>query len=185
MAGCCGARWPLPVHHNAAMSKVSSFAHSAFPGEITAARSVSRKPWPAAVAGLLWLAAGLGGGYWVLQAWGRSPVTPVPAAVSLPPVVDSALLARALGAMPAAAPVAEAAPPAASRYLLQGVVAVGTARGAALIAVDGQPARPFGLGAEVAAGLVLQAVSARQVRLGPDLQGPASLTLDMPPTPGS
>lgn len=167
------------------MFKESSFARSAFPGDATAARSVSRRPWPAAIAGLLWLAAGLVGGYWVLQAWGRSPVTPVPAAVSLPPVVDAALLARALGAMPAAAPVAEAAPPAASRYLLQGVVAVGTERGAALIAVDGQPARPFGLGAEVAAGLVLQAVSAKQVRLGPALQGPASLTLDMPPTPGS
>lgn len=131
------------------------------------------------------MVAGLVGGYWVLQAWGRSPVTPVPAAVSPPPVVDAALLARALGAVPAAAPMAEVAPPAASRYLLQGVVAAGTERGAALIAVDGQPARPFGLGAEVAGGLVLQGVSARQVRLGPAMQGPSSITLDMPPKPGS
>lgn len=167
------------------MSKVSSFAHSAFPGEISAARNVSRKSGPALAAGLLWLAAGLSGGYWVLQALGRSPVTPVPAAVSPPPVVDAALLARALGAVPAAASVAEAAPAAASRYALLGVVAVGTARGAALIAVDGQPARPFGVGAEVAGGLVLQAVSAQQVKLGPALQGPASITLDMPPKPGN
>jgi general secretion pathway protein C len=167
------------------MSKVSSFAHSAFPGETTAVRTVGRKPWPAALAGLLWLVAGLSAGYWALQAWGRSPVTPVPAAVSAPPVIDAALLARALGALPAATPSAGAAPAAATRYDLQGVVAVGTERGAALIAVDGQPARPFGLGAEVTAGLVLQAVTAQQVRLGPALQGPALLTLDMPPKPGS
>lgn len=166
------------------MSKVSSFAHSAFPGEVTAVRSVARKPWPPLVAGLLWLVAGLSAGYWVLQALGRSPVTPVPAAVSAPPVVDTALLARALGAMPAAVSMAEAPPAAASRYALQGVVAVGTARGAALIAVDGQPARPFGLGAEVSAGLLLQAVTAQQARLGPALEGPTSLTLDMPPKPG-
>ncbi len=174
----------MRFHHNAAMSKVPSFAHSAYPGEITAVRSASRKPWPAALAGLLWLAAGLSAGYWVLQAWGRSPVTPVPASVSAPPAVDAALLARALGGLPAAAPVAEAAPAAASRYALQGVAAVGTARGAALIAVDGQPARPFHLGAEVAGGLVLQAVTAQQVRLGAAVDGPTSITLDMPSQPG-
>ena len=166
------------------MSKVSSFAHSAFPGEMGPVRSASSKPWPALLAGALWLIAGLSAGYWVLQAWGRSPVTPVPALASAPPVVDVVLLARALGALPAAAPVAEAASAAVSRFALQGVVAVGSARGAALIAVDGQPARPFRLGAEVVAGLVLQAVTAQQVRLGATIGGPASVTLEMPSKPG-
>jgi general secretion pathway protein C len=165
------------------MSNASSFAHSAFPGEITPARSAGRKPWPVVLAGLLWLAAGLSAGYWGLQAWGRSPVTPVPALASAPPVVDALLLARALGALPVAAPLAEAAPAAASRYALQGVVAVGTARGVALIAVDGQPARPFRIGAEVTAGLVLQAVTARQVRLGAAIGGPTAVTLEMPGQP--
>ena len=59
-----------------------------------------------------------------------------------------------------------------------------TARGAALIAVDGQAARPFRLGAEVAAGLVLQVVTAQQVRLGADINGPVSVTLEMPSKPG-
>jgi len=136
------------------------------------------------LAGLLWLAAGLSAGYWGLQAWGRSPVTPVPASASAAPVVDTVLLARALGAMPVATPGAEAAPAATSRYALQGVVAVGTARGVALIAVDGQPARPFRLGAEVAAGLVLQAVTAQQVRLGAAIGGPTTVTLEMPSKPG-
>ena len=166
------------------MSKASSFAHSAFPGEIAPVRSAGRKPWPAVLAGLLWLAAGLSAGYWGLQAWGRSPVTPVPASASAPPVVDTVLLARALGALPVVAPLAAAAPATASRYALQGVVAVGTARGVALIAVDGQPARPFRLGAEVAAGLVLQAVTAQQVRLGGAVNGPTTITLDMPSQPG-
>jgi len=166
------------------MSKVSSFAHSAFPSETNPVRSAGRKPWPAVLAGLLWLAAGLSAGYWVLQALGRAPVTPVPASASAPPEVDAVLLARALGALPAAAPVLEAAPAAASRYTLQGVVAVGTSRGVALIAVDGQPARPFRLGAEVTEGLVLQAVSAQQVRLGSAIGGPAAITLEMPIKPG-
>ncbi len=166
------------------MSQASSFAHSAFPGEIATVRSSSSKPWPALLAGLLWLMAGLSAGYWGLQAWGRSPLTPVPASASAPPVVDGALLARALGALSAAATVAEAAPAAVSRFTLQGVVAVGTARGAALIAVDGQAARPFRLGAEVAAGLVLQVVTAQQVRLGADINGPVSVTLEMPSKPG-
>ena len=177
---CCTVRQQALVDHNLGMSKVSSFAHSAFPGDVTPTRSVSRRPWPALLAGLLWLAAGLGAGYWVLQAVGRAPVTPVPAAAIEPPVVDTTLLARALGALPAEAQLAEAAPAAASRYALQGVVAVGTARGAALIGVDGQPARPFRLGAEVAVGLVLQAVTAQQVRLGPAINGPTTVTLDMP-----
>jgi general secretion pathway protein C len=175
---------PVYVHHNATMFKASSFAHSAFPGENAPARSAGRKPLPAVLAGLLWLAAGLSAGYWVLQALGRAPVTPVPAAASAPPVVDAALLARALGALPAATLLAQATPAAASRYALQGVVAVGAARGAALIAVDGQPARPFRLGAEVASGLVLQAVTAQQVRLGVAVDGPTVITLDMPSKPG-
>ena len=167
------------------MSQASPFAGSAFSGQITALSSLSRQPWPALLAALLWLMAGLSAGYWLLQAGGRSPLTPVPAAVSAPPTVDAALLARALGAVPAAAPRAEAAPAVASRFALQGVVATGTARGAALIAVDGRPARPFGLGAEVAGGLVLQSVTAQQVRLGAALKGPATLTLDMPVKPGN
>jgi general secretion pathway protein C len=166
------------------MFKVSSLAHSAFPGEISTLRSVSRSPWPALFTGLLWLAAGLSAGYWVLQASGHALVTPVPASASAPPVVDAVLLARALGALPAALPLAETAQAAVSRYALQGVVAVGTARGAALIGIDGQPAQPFRLGAEVVDGMVLQSVTPQQVRLGATVDGPTAVTLDMPGKPG-
>lgn len=166
------------------MNKVPSFAHLAYPGEAVAARSAGKKPWPALVAGLLWLAAGLSAGYWVLLAAGRSPVTPVPASVGGPAQVDTAQVARALGALPAVAVESAAPVAAAGRYTLQGVVAVGTERGAALIAIDTQPARPYRVGAEVDGGLILQAVSAQEVRLGPSAQGPASVTLAMPAQPG-
>ena len=53
-------------------------------------------------------------------------------------------------------------------------------RGAALIAVDGKPAKPFRVGAAVDEGLVLQALGPRQAQLGRDADGPATLTLDMP-----
>jgi general secretion pathway protein C len=166
------------------MSKVSSFAHSVYPGDGAAVRvSHGRTPWPTVAAGVLWLAAGLSAGYWVLQAWGRAPVTAVPATSMAPPSVDTNSVARALGAMPVAQ-LAEAAPaPVASRYALKGVVAVGTQRGAALIAVDGQPPLPYRVGAALEGGMVLQAVTGQEVRLGSTVEGPTTVTLAVPELP--
>jgi hypothetical protein len=42
----------------------------------------------------------------------------------------------------------------------------------ALIAVDGQAAKPYAKGAEVLPGLVLQSVSLQQAHLGASLGGP-------------
>ncbi|MCW5655658.1 MAG: general secretion pathway protein C [Hydrogenophaga sp.] len=136
---------------------------------------------PALVAGALWLAAGLSAGYWVLQFLGRSPVTPVAPVASAPQPPDPASVARTLGAVPVAS-TAEAAPVAAAapRYVLLGVVATGADSGAALIAVDNQPPRPYRVGASLDGGLVLQAVTRRTVRLGPSLQTPATVELSLP-----
>ena len=60
------------------------------------------------------------------------------------------------------------------------LLSVGGIFGAALIAVDGKPAKPFRVGAAVDEGLVLQALGPRQAQLGRDADGPATLTLDMP-----
>ena len=77
----------------------------------------------------------------------------------------------------AAAPVATLA----SRFALIGVLSGrNSGGGAALIAVDGKPAKPFRVGAAVDEGLVLQALGPRQAQLGRDADGPATLTLDMP-----
>ena len=169
------------------MTKASSFSHSVYPGDGHASASATRRPWPAVAAGVLWLAAGLSAGYWVLLAMGRTPVTPVAAAPLALPVADPAVVARAMGFLPvvAVADVAQAPVPVPSRYVLLGVVAVGAAQGAALIGLDGQPPRPYRVGAVLDGGLVLQSVSRTTVRLGPALQGPATVELSLPEIPTS
>jgi general secretion pathway protein C len=95
--------------------------------------------------------------------------------------VDSLAVARVLGAQPvaSAAPNAPAAPTG-TQYQLQGVVAASAAGGAALIAVNGQPPRPYRVGASLEGGLVLQAVSRRSARLGASMNGPATVELTLP-----
>lgn len=130
-------------------------------------------------------------GVWALAAasavyWGLKFVSVPngPAAVPLASAgvapADPAALARLLGASSAAAP-ATVVGSAASRYALLGVVADRSSSGAALIAVDGKPARPYRVGARVDDGLVLKSVAPRRAVLAASLQAPASVTLDMPP----
>lgn len=91
-------------------------------------------------------------------------------------------LTRLMGADPVAEVRAEAAVPSDSRFKLIGVVAApsaqAVAKSLALIAVDGKPARAFRVGAAVDGDLVLQAVSARGVELGPS-GGAAAVKLDL------
>lgn len=131
----------------------------------------------------LWAAAGASVVYWGMRL--SAPAGGVAAPVALPPPAapDAQALARLLGGLPPVPGAAPAAPVASlsSRFQLIGVLSGRqSGGGAALIAVDGQPAKPFRLGAEVDQGLVLQALSPRQVQLGGSLQGPSTLTLDMP-----
>ncbi|MBS3996601.1 MAG: general secretion pathway protein C, partial [Hydrogenophaga sp.] len=102
------------------------------------------------------------------------------------PVGDPATVARALGARdaPSAVDLAQAPPPAVTRYTLLGVVASAGSRGAALIAVGDEPARPYRVGATVDNGLVLQAVGRGTVRLGATVSGPTTVELAVPPLPG-
>ncbi|HEX5738516.1 MAG TPA: type II secretion system protein N, partial [Hydrogenophaga sp.] len=144
-----------------------------------------RRPWPGVAAGVLWLAAGLSAGYWVLQALGRSPVTPFASASMALPVIDTSSVSQALGATLAPV-VADNAPPAvvAPRYDLVGVVSDRRQQGAALIAVDGQPPKPYAVGAELeGGGMVLQSVNGRTVRLGPSMTAPHSMELTLPEPP--
>ncbi len=166
------------------MNKAPTFGHSGFLMESPAVlqQNASRRA-PALVAGLLWLAAGLSAGYWVLQFWGRSAVTPVVTVATAPAPPDPMAVARTLGAVPVAAVGASPMPAAPARYVLLGVVATGTENGAALIAVDSQPPRPYRVGAVLDGGLVLQAVTRRTVRLGPSLDAPASMELSVPEAP--
>jgi general secretion pathway protein C len=126
---------------------------------------------------LLWGAVAASAVYWGLKL-GNSPV----AAIAPPPPravaqVDTRAVGRLLGANPAVA--AAPAPSAASRFNLVGVVANASSSGAALIAVDGKPPKPYRVGAEVDPGLVLQSVSSRSASLGP-ANGAATVTLELP-----
>ena len=129
---------------------------------------------------LLWALAGATAVYWGLKL-SASPAGTAPAAAAPEPVVtDTQALARLLGASPVLA-AAEAAPSAASRFVLMGVLA-GTASGggAALIAVDGKPAKPYRVGANVEPGLVLQSLGTGAARLGASMDGATTLALEMP-----
>ena len=119
--------------------------------------------------------------YWGLRL--SAPVVALPeAAVAVaPPAPDVQAMARLLGAGPVAAPATAPAPSASSRFALVGVLAGrDSGGGAALIALDGQPPKPYRVGAQVDAGLVLQSLGPGQARLGATLHGPAALTLEIP-----
>lgn len=146
------------------------------------AGTVGLRSGPALAAGLLWLAAGLSAGYWFLQARGHGPWMPVQGLAPSAPQADVDSVAEALGAM-TVAEQPDAAPAPASRLQLLGVVTQGRQQGAALIAVDGQPPRPWRVGAVVEEGLVLQSVGRRTVQLGETRSGPTTMTLEMPPQP--
>ena len=127
---------------------------------------------------VVWALAAASVAYWGLRLLAR-PGAPAlaPLAASISVTADPAVVARLLGATPAQiAPQASLA----SRFALSGVVAGAPGGGAALIAVDGKPARPFRVGSLVEEGLVLQSATARQATLGQTRYGPALLTLDMP-----
>lgn len=149
----------------------------------TLAAPASGRAWPALAAGVLWLAAGLCAGYWLLQFWGRGPLIPVAAIAGNPIQADAASVARALGALPEVEAATPVAPPAASRFRLVGLVSQPGQRGAALIAVDGQPPRPITIGSVVDGELVLLSVGRRVARLGSARGGADPLELSLPETP--
>lgn len=132
---------------------------------------------------VLWALAAAAAVFWGLKFSSGGAGSPSVARVArAAPAADPAAVARLLGHAPttaAAAPVASLA----SRFSLVGVVAGSSRGGAALIAVDGRPAKPFRVGSNVDQGLVLQSVEPRRAVLAASAQGPAVLTLELPPLP--
>lgn len=122
--------------------------------------------------------------FWALKISAPAQLQLEPAALagsdSLRP--DAAASARALGATP----TTDAAPaPAvvAQRWSLSGVARAGTAQGVALIAADGERAKPYRLKARLQDGLFLVALEPRKAHLGPTEEGPISTTLELPKRP--
>jgi len=135
---------------------------------------------PRIVTLLVWLAAAASIAYWGLRLTGPAgSLAPVAVAGSSLPTADAQAIGRVLGATSV---VVQAAPVAApTRFVLTGVVADRRQGGAALIAIDGKPPRPYRVGAAVEQGLVLKAVTARRAELAGSMSAPASITLELPP----
>ena len=127
--------------------------------------------------------------FWVLRLAVRTPAAPAHSVAMGDVAVSGGDLTRLLGAPPAAeaAPVA-AAPEAASRFRLLGIMAPKQARantdgaGVALIAVDGKPPRAYPVGAHLDGDLVLQSVSLRTVSIA-STQGSPPVVLEIPRLP--
>lgn len=130
---------------------------------------------------LLWAAAAASAVAWGLKLGTPASQGPLGASAYQPPAApDPALVARLLGQAQGGAPAAAAAPSLSSRFSLVGVVADRSHQGAALISVDGRPAKPFRVGSPVDEGLVLQSVQPRRAVLAATLDGPAAVTLELP-----
>jgi len=132
---------------------------------------------------LVWAAAAASAAYWALKLGNPSvPAVVAPAATRQGGTGDPMAIARLLGhSAPSGAGTPVAAAPTSSRFSLVGVVAGRSEQGAALIAVDGRPPRPYRVGSRVDEGLVLQSVQPRRAVLAASPDGPPVVTLEMPP----
>ncbi|MEJ5150378.1 type II secretion system protein N [Comamonas sp. MYb396] len=145
--------------------------------------TLSRNPWsPRLAAGLLWAGAAALAVFWGLKLSAPRQVLSAPQAGGPAQVqVDGAAMARLFGVQDGAPVAAPAAP---TRWRLLGVmVGKDSGGGAAVIAVDDQPAKVFRVGSTVADGLVLQALRSdapRAVSLGAGVDGPAAVTINLP-----
>ena len=137
--------------------------------------------WLRSVTLMVWALAAASAVFWGLR-FVPAPGAPaaLPIAGSGAATADPAAVARLLGANPATAPAAGAVS-GASRYKLLGVVADRDHSGAALIAIDGKPPKPYRVGVPVDDGLLLQSVAPRRAVLAAGMDAPASVTLDLPP----
>ncbi len=140
--------------------------------------------WPAAATTtLVWALAAASIVFWALRLAAPADAIAPPAVLTTPAAPpDPNAIARLLGAQAPRATVT-AAPELASRFVLLGVVADTAGQGAALLAVDGKPPRPFRVGAALADGYVLRSLDARAATVGASTTGPAALTLQLPVPP--
>ncbi len=118
--------------------------------------------------------------FWSLKVSGVGASTATAAEARTGPLtIDPAAVARGLGAGQLAAAAAPAANTA-SRFTVVGVLADLRAGGAALIAVDGNPAKPYRVGEVVEDGFVLRSVTSRSASLASSPSGPVAITLELP-----
>ena len=140
---------------------------------------------------LVWALVAATGVFWLLRLTAQGPSIGHATLASPQTLPARAELSRVLGSTPVTATPEAASPELSSRFVLTGVMAPKKALGAAtrpqgpglaLIAVDGQPAKPYALGAKLDGNLTLLAVTLRSASIGPEGGAPV-LTLELPALP--
>ena len=128
---------------------------------------------------LVWAVVAYSAVVFALQWGGGVPVDAVVAGSEqkqVLPEVDALAVSKALGA----APVQSASASLASRFVLVGVMDGGPTQGAALISVDGKPAKPYRLGQTVSDGFVVVGTGPKKAELGAQMGSSPALVLDLP-----
>jgi general secretion pathway protein C len=140
------------------------------------------KPWmPRLAAFVLALLLAATVVFWVMRWPAREsrPALPLAVARDELPAANATLMARLLGQGDAVVD-AVAPPSAASRFQLTGIIASGSGRGVALVAIDGKPPKPYHEGSKLEEGWMLQSVEPRRIALAPDAKAPVGLRLELP-----
>ncbi len=143
---------------------------------------------------LLWAWVAGTATFWTLQNRGAgannsdivSAASTTPALTQASPVQEANLVGKIALALGAKTPAAESlaggtggtAGAVQARLQLQGVLSVNNKSGAALIAVDGKPAKPYRVGSVVDSGWELLSVEARSATIGQNQK--EAFTLEMP-----
>ncbi|MBL8361122.1 MAG: hypothetical protein JNN18_11580 [Rubrivivax sp.] len=140
--------------------------------------------WSRIASFAVWALAAAIAVFWGLRVFVQAPPAPVVPAVALAQPTAQADWTRLFGADAVPATTVAAEPPPDARFQLVGLVAPrgGGSVGVALIGVDGKPARAYRPGSTIDGALVLQAIQAREVTLGP-AGGAPLVRLQMPPLP--
>ncbi len=128
---------------------------------------------------VVWLLVVLCGVYWAMKFVTGKPVNAAFAATTPAVVLDTQAIAKLLGAHDSAAeqPVTSAT---SSNYALFGLAMEKSGRGFALIATDGQPAKPYRVGSNVSEEWVLKSISRTDVILAASMDAANGMKLDLP-----
>ncbi len=135
---------------------------------------------------VVWAALGASAVAWGLAMWSQDPrplANTVAGTEPALPQVQAAGMAKMLGDTSAASLSQTTSVPAATNMNLVGVAIKQQRNAFAVISIDSQPPQPFQVGATVSPGLVLQAVTPNQARLGETMKSPTLITLELPKLP--
>jgi general secretion pathway protein C len=129
----------------------------------------------------IWALVAASTAFWAIKIF-AAPL-PVPSGAQAPQVIAAnGPMERLFGAVVVPTVAAQVVPPESQRYQLVGVIAppAGTAEGGyAVIALDGQPAHTWRVGATISGNTSLLSVSKRGAEFGP-AGGPTSFSLQLP-----